>query len=108
MYFIVLAAPSGSPVVEKEFHLFEEFESDWCTSPLLSSPAPYWFFNGIVLNDGENNTHNGAIVNRNSTYEGHHQAKLTIPSVTSAMNDSTMICVVNSVVILEYHLIVGE
>jgi hypothetical protein len=95
-------------IVEKEFHLFEEFESDWCTSPHRSSPAPHWFLNGVILNDGENNTQYGTIVGRNTTHEGNHQAQLTIPKLTSAMNDSTLTCKVDSVVTLEYHLIIGE
>ena len=108
LYYVVLAAPSGQPVlIEKRLHLLERFESDWCTSPLVLSPAPYWMFNGLTLNDGANNTYYGALVNRSSTIEGHHQAKLMIPNVTSAINDSTMTCMVNSVVILEYHLIIS-
>ena len=106
----ILVAQSGSPVnvVEKEFHLFEEFKSDWCTSPLRSSPAPHWFLNGVLLNDGENNTHNGVMINRSISNEGHHQSQFTIPKLTSSMNDSTVICVVDSVVLWEYHLIIGE
>jgi hypothetical protein len=106
---VVLAAPSGSQgIVEKKFHSFEKFESDWCISPHQSSPAPHWFFNGVILNDGENNTQYGTIINRNGTHEGHHQSQLTIPRLTASMNDSNVTCIVDSVVILEYHLIVGE
>ena len=106
----ILAAQSGSSVnvTEKEFHLMEEFKSDWCPSPLPSSPAPHWFLNGVLLNDGENNTHHGVMIKRNSSNKGHHQSQLTIPKLTSSMNDSIVICKVNLTVILEYHLIIGE
>ena len=107
----ILAAQSGSPVnvvIEREFHLFEKFDSDWCMSPLRTSPAPHWFLNGFLLNDGENNTHHGVMINRNSSNEGHHQSQLTFPKLTSSINDSIVICKVNLMVILEYHLIIGE
>ena len=108
---ILIAAQSGSPVnvvIEREFLLFEKFESDWCLSPLRTSPAPHWFLNGILLNDGENNTHHGVRIMRNSSNEGHHQSQLTIPKLTSSINDSIVICKVNLTVILEYHLVIGE
>ena len=107
----ILAAQLGSSVnvvIEREFHLFEKFDSNWCTSPLQTSPAPHWFLNGVLLNDGENNTHHGVRINRNTSNEGHHQSQFTIPMLTSSMNDSTVICKVNFTVILEYHLTIRE
>lgn len=111
IYYVVLAVSSGQPVpIEKQLHLLETFETEWCTSPQILSPAPYFTFNGIPLNTDELNRQFGATVNRSNSLEGHHQAKLRIASVKPAVNDSIIIvvCLVNSAVLLEYHLIIGE
>ena len=110
-YYVVLAVSSGQPVpIEKQLHLLETFETDWCTSPHVSSPAPYFTFNGITLNTDELNRQFGATVIRSNGLEGHHQAKLVIASVKkTTVNDSIIVaCLVNSAVLLEYHLIIGE
>ena len=97
------------PIAEKLLHLLERFESAWCTAPLTSSFPPYFTFNGIPLNDSDINTQYGARVNRSTSLQGHHQAKLVIARVKPSVNDSIIGCWINeSDVLLEYHLTIGE
>lgn len=106
---IAMAVSLGQGVpIEKQLRLLERFESDWCTAPLMSSPPPYFTFNGIRLNDDDINAQYGAMVSRSTSLQGHHQAKLVIARVNPAVNNSTIVCWINSDVLLEYHLTIGE
>ena len=107
---IAVSRGQGVPIAEKQLHLLERFESDWCTAPLMSSPPPYFTFNGIRLDDDNINAQYGARVNRSTSLQGHHQAKLelVIARVKPSVNNSIIVCWINSDVLLEYHLTIGE
>ena len=93
---------------ELKLYVSGEFQSEVCVSPDLSSPAPYWEFNGTLLNNNEINADYGAIVGRNSSREGYQQSILTIPSVDLRLNATVISCLVNETVIQQYHVTVGE
>ena len=89
------------------------FQSNLCVSPLVISPAPYFtctFENYITvtLNDAKINELYNASVSRNITSERHHQALLTILGINATFNNSIITCWVNSAVILQYHLTIGN
>ena len=96
--------------IEKRFTVSDKFQSVVCRSPHVSF-APYWTVdvNGTALTENEVSRDYGAIVQRDSDGEGHYISVLTIPAVNLTLNDSTITCLVNfTVVILQYHLIIGE
>ena len=87
------------------------FQSDLCVSPLVTSPAPYFICtleNYITLNDAKINELYNASISRNITSEGHHQALLTILGTNATFNNSIITCWVNSAVILQYRLTIGN
>ena len=92
------------------------FHSGVCVSPLSTSPAP--FFTGTLINnntfefnDAEANEFFSASITRNATTEGHHQA-LLITIIDGAnylmFNNAIITCWVNTDVILQYRLIIGN
>lgn len=86
-----------------------EFQSGVCRSPNLSSPsAPHWKLNSILLNNAEINMRYGVIVNRVVDHEGYRLSNITIPAVNLSLNNSTISCWVGSMVIVHYHMTVGE
>lgn len=109
MIIFTVASPS-EPLIEKKSYIQETFESDWCTSPLTTSLAPYWELDGAPLNNNDNNTrlYGGAFVNRTSTKEGRHTSKVTISLVKSDINGSIIACLVNKEVTLKYLIIIGN
>ena len=89
------------------------FHSDICVSPLRTSPAP--FFTGILennmtfeFNKAELNEFYSSNIYRNFTSEGHHQALLIIDGVNHTFSNAIITCWVNSDVILQYRLIIGN
>jgi hypothetical protein len=90
------------------------FQSDICVSPLRASPAaPLFtcdFENGITFefNDAEPNKFYNASISRNITSEGHHWASLIILGPNLTFNNAIITCWMNSDVILQYRLIIGN
>ena len=89
------------------------FRSDVCVSPLRTPPAP--LFTGtlennitIKFNDAEFNEFYNASVYRNTSSEGYHQAWLIVLGANLSFNNAIITCWVNSAVILQYHLIMGN
>ena len=48
------------------------------------------------------------MVSRDYDGEGHYLSNLTIPAVNLTLNDTIISCLVNTSVIIHYHLTVGE
>ena len=105
--FFSVVEPQPVLVTDGSFH------SGTCVSPLSTSPAP--FFTGTLennvtfeFNEAELNEFYSSSIHRNFTSEGHHQALLIIDGVNLMFSNAIITCWVNSDVILQYRLIIGN
>ena len=85
----------------------EELHSALCVSPSLTSPAPYFKYKDIILNDVEVNEFYRANVIRSLSIDGRYQAMVVIAALGSTLDDSSVTCLVNSTVIWKVHMIIN-